>query len=35
MNELMSIFLEAAAFCAALMGGGWLCIVLGEKLGVQ
>lgn len=31
---MMSIFLEAASFCIALLGGGALCIAVGEKLGV-
>lgn len=31
---MMSIFLEAASFCVALLGGGAVCIAIGEKLGV-
>lgn len=35
MTTLMRDILDATSFSAALMGLGWLCIVIGEKMGVQ
>lgn len=32
MAELMGVFGAAVSFAAALLGGGWLCIVIGERL---
>ena len=33
MSNLIRDFFDAVTFSAALLGGGWLCIVIGKKWG--